>query len=101
MLRLLSLTCLLLAAIPAAAEPRTPTPKPIAERCAPTAGHTWWQGGARVGKLGDEPPAAQVRTVYRTDADGCPTPVVLREGIGANPHKARPLARGVRLHPAR
>ena len=34
-------------------------------------------------KMGDLPPAAQIQTVWR-QVDGCPTPVVLRDGIGAN-----------------
>ena len=36
---------------------------------------------ARVRHLGDMPPAKQYLTVLR-EVDGCPRPVVLREGIG-------------------
>jgi len=101
MYRLPGLICLLLAAGPVTAAPRTSTPGSLADRCAPAASRTAGQGPAQVRKLGEEPPAAQLRTVYRTDVDGCPVPVVLREGIGARRHKASPLVRGVTLHPVR
>ncbi|WP_156340289.1 hypothetical protein [Sphingomonas sp. Leaf17] len=42
-------------------------------------------------KLGDLPPAAQIQTVWR-QVDGCPTPVVLRDGIGANPGSGGPVS---------
>lgn len=51
--------------------------------------------GLRVAPLGAEPPAARLLAVYRTE-DGCPTPAVLAEGIGANPEKRLPLARAPR-----
>jgi hypothetical protein len=39
-------------------------------------------------KLGDMPPADQIKTVYRSK-DGCPDPLVVRYGVGA-PNAARP-----------
>jgi hypothetical protein len=36
---------------------------------------------AGVHKLGEEPPVKQIMTVFR-EIDGCPVPVVLRQGIG-------------------
>ena len=36
-----------------------------------------------VRRLGDMPPARQVLGVYRS-IDGCPTPVVVRDEVGAN-----------------
>ena len=38
--------------------------------------------GARVTRLGDEPPAMLAFTVYR-EVGGCPEPAVLVEGIGS------------------
>jgi len=39
-------------------------------------------------KLGDLPPASAIATVWRFDERGCPKPVVLQRGIGANSEKA-------------
>jgi hypothetical protein len=39
-------------------------------------------------KLGEMPPADQIKTVYRSK-DGCPDPLVVRYGVGA-PNAARP-----------
>lgn len=52
---------------------------------------------AKFGRLGDEPPAARVAALYRRDGRGCPAPIVLRKGIGANPDKALPVAGEGRL----
>ena len=73
----------------------------VAPHCGPTVDRT--RGAMATGptKLGDQPPAAQVLTVFHRDADGCPKPVVLRKGIGANPEKALPMARGGSILPAR
>jgi len=39
-------------------------------------------------QLGDLPPASAIASVWRFDEKGCPRPVVLKRGIGANPDKA-------------
>jgi len=39
-------------------------------------------------KLGDLPPASAISTVWRFDEKGCPRPVILKRGIGANPERA-------------
>jgi hypothetical protein len=62
---------------------RRPTPA----RCAPAAGIVADHDG-RIAprKLGEMPPASQIYTVY-TVVDGCPRPVVVRKGIGADPQQ--------------
>ena len=77
---------------PARAGAPTPrTAKPA--DCQPTAGIVTYRGGD-VGprKLGDLPPASQIYAVYN-EVDGCPTPVVVREGIGGNPAQKQPVLR--------
>lgn len=70
-------------------------PKPVVpvDRCTGprTADTPKVAGGAR--KLGEEPPAARLYTLYRS-VDGCPQPIVLEERIGANKHKALPVSPG-------
>ena len=39
------------------------------------------KGPARLGKLGDMPPGKQILTVYN-EVDGCPQPIVVRDGVG-------------------
>ncbi|MFD1788131.1 hypothetical protein ACFSC3_11160 [Sphingomonas floccifaciens] len=73
----------------------------VPPHCSPTADKTRGAKAPNSMKLGDQPPAAQVLTVFRRDASGCPKPVVLREGIGANPEKARPIQGGGALLPVR
>lgn len=64
------------------------------KKCAPTPGLIDYQDGtATVRRLGEMPPAAHVLTVYRA-VDGCPTPVVLRRGIGADNGAERPPISG-------
>ncbi len=94
------LTLVLMLATPSG-ETIVAQPRPIPAHCGPTADKT--RGPKLNGsmKLGDQPPSAQVLTVFRKDADGCPKPVVLRKGIGANPEKTLPMARGGSLHPVR
>lgn len=41
------------------------------------------RGSVRIRPLGEMPPARQVLAVYRS-IDGCPTPVVVRDEVGAN-----------------
>lgn len=64
--------------------------KATPDRCAATADKTAGTRARPSMKLGDQPPASQVLTVYRRGPDGCPAPVVLRKGIGANPERALP-----------
>jgi hypothetical protein len=45
-------------------------------------------------KMGDLPPAAELKAVMRRAPDGCSDPLVLRERIGANPDLALPVRRG-------
>lgn len=42
---------------------------------------------AELRKLDELPPGQLVLTVFRRDARGCPVPLVLREGIGAQPRR--------------
>jgi len=42
----------------------------------------------RTGKLGDMPPASQIKTVYRS-ANGCPDPLIVRGEVGM-PQADRP-----------
>ncbi len=80
---------LILALVPlATASAQTaPTGRPVAKtptQCKPTAGLVDHRDGtASVRPLAEMPPAARVLTVYR-EVDGCPTPVVLRRGVGAD-----------------
>ncbi len=61
--------------------------------CQPTAGIVAYRGGEIAPrKLGDLPPASEIYAVYN-EVDGCPTPVVVREGIGANPAQKQPVLR--------
>jgi hypothetical protein len=74
------------AAMPAPADIRAGT---ASVRCPPGSGLRMAARparGAAVRRLGDEPPAALVLTVWR-EVGGCPTPAVLREGIGAGPER--------------
>ncbi len=43
---------------------------------------------AKPQKLAELPPASAIAAVWRFDERGCPSPVVLKRGIGANPEKA-------------
>ena len=76
-----------------AAAPANADPSKLADRCGTGNGLAQYRkdGGLRVQPLGAMPPAAEIRAVYRT-VDGCPAPVVLRKGIGANPEKQLPLS---------
>lgn len=79
---------------PRPARPDAPVPrtaKPVG--CQPTAGIVTYRGdAARPRTLADMPPAAQIYTVYNV-VDGCPTPVVVRDGIGGNPSQQQPVLR--------
>jgi hypothetical protein len=66
----------------------------LAERCGGQQTATVPKTTARPQKLGDEPPASRLYTLYRS-VDGCPRSIVLQDGIGANRHKARPIAPGL------
>ncbi|KQN24800.1 hypothetical protein ASE86_00410 [Sphingomonas sp. Leaf33] len=86
----------------AAPDGETLVTKPTsAAQCSPTATEVRGTKMAGPMTLGEQPPAAQVLTVFHRDSDGCPAPVVLRKGIGANPEKALPMARGGAVVPAR
>jgi hypothetical protein len=37
----------------------------------------------RAGKLGDMPPAQEIKAVWRFDEKGCPKPLVVRAEVGA------------------
>jgi len=52
-------------------------------------------------KLGELPPASAIAAVWRFDEKGCPRPVVLKRGIGANPDKAVEPAGHAAPHPIR
>ena len=45
------------------------------------------EGKAALRKLDELPPGQMVLTVFRRDEKGCPIPVVIREGIGAQPRR--------------
>ena len=45
------------------------------------------QGKAEAKKLTELPPGQLVLTVFRTDKNGCPQPLVVRQGIGSDPGK--------------
>ncbi len=99
----LLLTMLLAGPIQAtkAQPPKIQPPKAASDRCATKPDKADGTKVATIGTLRAEPPAAQVATVYRRDAHGCPQPVVLRDKIGANPDKALPIAGEGKLHKAR
>lgn len=82
----------LIAAPAAAQQAPVHTSKPIGSvaaasaRCNPGAAAVDYRGkGTSPKKLGEMPPANQIYTVY-TRVDDCPQPIVVRKGIGANPH---------------
>jgi hypothetical protein len=58
-----------------------PAPQTPQRRCATAAPTLVAQGKAELKRLGDLPPANHMLALWR-QVDGCPTPVVLREGIG-------------------
>ena len=49
--------------------------------------HAGPQGKAEAKKLTELPPGQLVLTVFRRDKNGCPVPLVVREGIGGQPGK--------------
>ncbi|WP_164727750.1 hypothetical protein [Sphingomonas carotinifaciens] len=50
--------------------------------------------------MSELPDAVEIRTVWRM-VDGCPKPVVLRDGVGNNPDAPRPPVDGeVAPHPS-
>lgn len=59
-----------------------PNPGALPERCL-TRDRVGVKGkqGAGLGKLGDMPPATEIKTVYRSK-DGCPDPLVVRREVG-------------------
>lgn len=65
-------------------------PMPGADRCGGNriAGHIGPKAGAHT--LAEQPPAARLYALYRM-VDGCPEPIVLQEGIGANPERRLPI----------
>ncbi|URW74519.1 hypothetical protein M9980_07970 [Sphingomonas donggukensis] len=79
---------------PAAGQAMKASPRvianPMPDRCGGNriAGHV----GRRAGPspLAQQPPAARLYALYRT-VDGCPRPIVLREGIGAHPERRLPI----------
>ncbi len=106
-MRIVTLTVLLLSPFPAlatAAEPSPPSPPVKAKidcRTGPSVAVAPAMSRGVMQRLGDLPPATQIQTVYREVA-GCPTPVVLRDGIGANAHLGRPPVSGTaRIVPVR
>ena len=48
--------------------------------------------------LGKEPPAARLYALHR-EVNGCPAPIVLRKGIGANPDKQLPITGAAQVKP--
>lgn len=94
---LIAATVLIAGSLPASAQLyRGPAPsaRTLAERCSGQQTATAPKMTARPQKLGDEPPASRLYTLYRS-VDGCPQPIVLQDGIGANKHKGRPIAPGL------
>lgn len=85
------------AAAQQAGTPPSPPPpygKAIGERCVPSAGMAGLDKKRPPSmKLGDQPPAYRIYALYRTDRDGCPDPIVLQDGIGANRERQLPLTR--------
>lgn len=86
-MRLTLLSVLALAALPlsgVAAQSVTAAASKPTSLCktSPTVASAMQKSG-RMQTLGALPPAAQIQTVWR-QVDHCPTPVVLRDGIGAN-----------------
>lgn len=86
-MRLTLLPVLVLVALPlcGAADPsQAPSSAASTSLCkiSPTVASATPKSG-RMQTLGELPPAAQIQTVWR-QVDNCPTPVVLRDGIGAN-----------------
>jgi len=79
-------------AAPAVAQEHPLRSKTTGERCTPTADIV--RAPNRVGpeKLGDQPPAARLYALYNL-VDGCSQPIVLNDGIGANPERKLPITR--------
>ncbi|WP_326525453.1 hypothetical protein [Sphingomonas sp.] len=86
---------LLLAIIASPATAQT-APQPV---CGPSAQEVQARKRLPSLKLGDQPPAAEIKTVLRHDRNGCLDPLVTRHGIGANPEKAQLLSRSPRMIP--
>lgn len=93
-----ALLALLFLTTAANAQERPASPPPT---CAPHADRAAGAKTAGVSKLGDLPDAVELRTVWRM-VDGCPKPVVLRDGVGGNPRAAKPPVNGeVGIHHSR
>ncbi len=76
---------LLVAAVTTPVTAADPTPaSPTRVACRPGANRATAPGRASVRKLGEMPPGQQIKAVWRFDADGCPSPVVVRREVGAN-----------------
>ncbi len=45
------------------------------------------EGKGELRKLDELPPGKLVLTVFRRDQNGCPVPLVIREGMGAQPRR--------------
>jgi hypothetical protein len=80
---------------PLVAEPVSP----VSARCGSGANKAehWKDRALAPRALGQEPPAARVLTLYRK-VDGCPAPIVLEKGIGANADRAPVIEGEARLH---
>lgn len=72
-----------------AQEPPASPPK----GCTPHAEKTAGAVTPRQSNLSELPDAVEIRTVWRM-VDGCPKPVVLRDGVGNNPDAPRPPVDG-------
>lgn len=88
---LLTVALALPLAIAVAEEPRPKDTNVTAKRCAGNDTARYRPGSLSVQPLGAMPSAARIRTVYR-NVNGCPVPVVLERGIGANRDKQMPIA---------
>lgn len=80
---------------PAIAPQPTGVPRSPPRRCASGPGLTEYRADAGLAAhpLDREPPAALLLGLYRV-VDGCPTPVVLRRGLGSETDAAPPRIRG-------
>jgi len=56
-------------------------PPPV--RCEDAARKVATDRTVRAGKLGDMPPAQEIKAVWRFDEKGCPKPLVVRAEVGA------------------
>jgi len=70
------------AALAAGAAVAPARPAPTAQ-CSPASNRVAARGPAKPRKLGELPPAQEIKAVWRTDDRGCPFPLVVRSAIGA------------------